>query len=55
MNDRSFWITWLQIVIAMPLGYSLVLVFAGSVAGAWFSALGVGPPRGPTPLRCAII
>lgn len=44
MKDRSFWITWLQIVLAMLLGYSLVLVFAGSVAGAWFSALGFGPP-----------
>ena len=33
MKDRSFWITWLQIVLAMLLGYSLVLVFAGSVAG----------------------
>ncbi len=45
MKDRSFWITWLEIVLAMLLGYSLVLVFAGSVAEAWFSALGFGPPK----------
>jgi hypothetical protein len=43
---HSAWIIWLQIVLAMLLGYSLVLVFAGSVAGAWFSALGFGPPEG---------
>jgi hypothetical protein len=42
---HSPWITWLQIVLAALLGYSLVLVFAGSVAGAWFSALGFGPPE----------
>jgi hypothetical protein len=42
---HSAWITWLQIVLAALLGYSLVLVFAGSVAGAWFSALGFGPPE----------
>jgi hypothetical protein len=42
---QSPWITWLQIVLAALLGYSLVLVFAGSVAGAWFSALGFGPPE----------
>ena len=45
MRPSSFWITWLQIVLAMLLGYSLVLVFAGSVAGEWFSALGFGPPE----------
>jgi hypothetical protein len=42
---HSPWITWLQIVLAALLGYSLILVFAGSVAGAWFSALGFGPPE----------
>ena len=45
MKAHSPWITWLQIVLAALLGYSLVLVFAGSVAGAWFSALGFGPPE----------
>ena len=45
MKVHSSWITWLQIVLATLLGYSLVLVFAGSVAGAWFSALGFGPPE----------
>ena len=50
MTVHSPWITWLQIVLAALLGYSLVLVFAGSVAGAWFSALGFGPPeRASTP------
>jgi len=42
---HSSWIIWLQIALAMLLVYSLVLVFAGSVAGAWFSALGFGPPE----------
>jgi hypothetical protein len=45
VKAHSPWITWLQIVLAALLGYSLVLVFAGSVAGAWFSALGFGPPE----------
>ena len=45
MKVHSPWITWLQIVLAALLGYSLILVFAGSVAGAWFSALGFGPPE----------
>ena len=45
MRSRSSWINWLQIVLAMLLAYSLVLVFAGSLAGAWFSALGFGPPE----------
>jgi hypothetical protein len=41
---RGPWITWLQVVLVALLGYSLVLVLAGSVAGALFSALGFGPP-----------
>jgi len=41
---RSFWITWLQVVLAVLFVYALVLVFAGSVAGSLFSALGFGPP-----------
>jgi len=45
VTARSPWITWLQIVLAMLLGYSLVLVFAGSFAGTLFSALGFGPPE----------
>jgi hypothetical protein len=40
----SFWITWLQVVLAVLFVYALVLVFAGSVAGSIFSALGFGPP-----------
>ncbi len=42
--NRSFWITWLQAVLALLFVYALVLVFAGSVAGSVFSALGFGPP-----------
>ena len=38
------WIVWLQVVLVALLAYSLLLVFAGSVAGALFSALGFGPP-----------
>lgn len=41
--SRSAWITWLQVVLAVLLAYALVLVFAGSVAGQLFSALGFGP------------
>ncbi len=40
----SFWIAWLQVVLAVLFGYALVLVFAGSVAASLFSALGFGPP-----------
>lgn len=45
MRDRRFWITWLRIVLALLFGYALVLVFAGSVAGDLFGALGFGPPE----------
>ena len=41
---RSFWIAWLQVVLAVLFIYALVLVFAGSVAASIFSALGFGPP-----------
>ncbi len=41
---RSFWLTWLQVVLAVLFIYALVLVFAGAVAGSMFSALGFGPP-----------
>ena len=40
----SVWITWLQVILAVLLVYALVLVFAGSVAGWMFTALGFGPP-----------
>lgn len=45
MSTRGRWIVWLQVVLVALLGYSLLLVFAGSVAGALFSALGFGPPE----------
>lgn len=45
MRSRAIWITWLQVVLAVVLAYALVLVFAGSVAGQMFSALGFGPPE----------
>lgn len=35
---------WLQVILALLFVYALVLVFAGSVAGLMFSALGFGPP-----------
>lgn len=41
---RSLWIAWLQVVLALLFVYALVLVFAGSVAGSIFTALGFGPP-----------
>ena len=44
MRSRTAWITWLQIVLALLFIYALVLVFAGSLAGQLFSALGFGPP-----------
>lgn len=45
MRSRSASIAWLQVVLAALLTYGLVLVFAGSVAGRLFSALGFGPPE----------
>ena len=42
-GDGAVWITWLQVVLGLVLAYSLVLVFAGAVAGSLFSALGFGP------------
>lgn len=42
--SRSGWIRWLEVVLAIVLAYSLLLVFAGSVAGSLFSVLGFGPP-----------
>lgn len=44
MLSRSAWMRWLEIVLVAVLAYSLLLVFAGSVAGSLFSLLGFGPP-----------
>ncbi|MFM8857512.1 MAG: hypothetical protein ACKOI2_09995 [Actinomycetota bacterium] len=43
MTSRIFWIRWLEAVLALVLIYAGLLVFAGSVAGSLFSALGFGP------------
>ena len=44
MKPAATWITWLQVVLALLFVYAITLVFAGSVAGQLFSALGFGPP-----------
>ena len=41
---RNVWIRWLEVVLILVLAYSLLLVFAGTVAGSLFSLLGFGPP-----------
>lgn len=43
MRSRETWIRWLLGVLVLLLGYALLLVFAGSVAGSLFSILGFGP------------
>lgn len=43
---RTFWLRWLHIVLTILGAYSLVLVFAGGLAGLLFDALGFGPPSG---------
>ena len=43
MRSRTFWITWLTIVLALVLVYALLLVVAGSVAGSLFEWFGFGP------------
>jgi hypothetical protein len=43
MMSREFIIMWLQIVLGAVFLYSLLLVFAGSVAGSLFSWFGFGP------------
>lgn len=43
-SPRRIWTTWLQVVLGLLLLYALVLVFAGSLAGWLFAALGFGPP-----------
>lgn len=45
MKPATIWITWLQAVLVLLLGYSLALVFLGTAAGGMFSALGFGPPE----------
>ena len=45
MGPAAKWITWLQVVLVVLFAYALVLVFAGSVAGRMFSALGFGLPE----------
>ena len=45
MKSPTVWITWLQVVLVLLLAYSLVLVFAGSIAGQLFTVLGFGPPE----------
>jgi hypothetical protein len=41
--NNSFLLKWLQFVLGAVLIYSLLLVFAGSVAGSLFSWFGFGP------------
>lgn len=43
MRSRTFWITWLIVVLALVLVYALLLVVAGSVAGSLFELFGFGP------------
>jgi len=43
MKSNSFIIKWLQFVLGAVFVYSLLLVFAGSVAGSLFSWFGFGP------------
>jgi hypothetical protein len=45
VKSPTVWITWLQVVLVLLLAYSLVLVFAGSIAGQLFTVLGFGPPE----------
>jgi hypothetical protein len=41
---REVWITWLTVVLVLVLGYALLLVVAGAVAGSLFDFFGFGPP-----------
>lgn len=43
MISRKVLINWLQLVIATVFIYSLILVFAGAIAGELFSLFGFGP------------
>ena len=40
---RQRYVTWLEIVLILVLGYSLLLVVAGATAGSLFSWFGFGP------------
>ena len=40
---RQKYVTWLEIVLILVLGYSLLLVVAGATAGSLFSWFGFGP------------
>lgn len=42
-DSRRKLITWLEVVLIVVLGYSLLLVFAGATAGSLFSLFGFGP------------
>jgi hypothetical protein len=42
--SRNAWITWLTVVLILVLGYALLLVVAGAVAGSLFDLFGFGPP-----------
>lgn len=43
MRSRNVAIIWLQVVLGAVLIYSLLLVFAGAVAGTLFAWFGFGP------------
>ena len=42
-GSRQRYITWLETILFLVLGYSLLLVFAGATAGSLFSWFGFGP------------
>lgn len=42
-RTRRTFITWLEIVLILVLGYSILLVVAGATAGSLFSWFGFGP------------
>ena len=43
MKSSNLTIKWLQLVLVVVFLYSLLLVFAGSIAGSLFSFFGFGP------------
>lgn len=43
--NRSLWISWLQVVLALLILYALIMVFGGSLAEEMFTAFGFGPPE----------
>ena len=42
-DRRQAFIKWLEVVLVLVLGYSLLLVVAGAMAGSLFSWFGFGP------------